>query len=794
VIFETVDLSGAGWGVQGGVVTAQVLARGRSARGSSRFRGRGRWVLVLTALVTVALLPLSPDALAQNLTPVVNSAVIPAGSGSVPYTYSCPDSHPFLYQVHSTANGSELLPVIILLSSQQPGADPQDQTRLSGGGVYEPSTLANSVDIYPGAPGSPAWVTVFVSNPGPTAGKLTVMFVCADAGAAEPPGQVHVYSNASGVDGHATVAALMVDSDSDSDSDAPGAGDEMNVDYSVVAGVAGDVSRLQLLFCDWSGSGVDVPTVFDPVEGVWFVEKAIGASHARADWVARRFWPQPAGYPSDFWPDRLNYGSFGGDAPLPGMDDVAGCGDYTGLGHDQPLLIRGYGGSAYQQVFIAAAGFDPDPTHTDPAPLTGTVVGPWVSYQKVTDKATGRVSYSPDRFVSGDFYGRGFDTVGYERQTRNITQWSLLNRPNPFGGSGSQSWDIRNLVDPDPTTTVRQPLVGDWTGAGVDLPGVKIGSRWLLFGGWPGSKAAPTPPPPVLADFSWGDPAASPGSWHAITRPLVEAGPSRPAYYSPTQRIWALGQTEATGGVGISYGVNLPVPAGAVPMMCDWNGDGLKSPGYFDPATGTWAVWDAAYTSTTPEYTFHYALTGVPPSQQKPLCADWDGDGIDTPALVDISGPDAIWHLRNHNSAGPDEATYTFGLSTDRFLAGDWTGTGTAEPALVRADLANGHSQWILATATPKPATTTPQLTFELGPICPATGPTPCTPIAHHTVHTVQNPADPDDPTNTITERNPDTIGWATQNTWQLADTNTPTTNLTTFTYGTDKQQTPMQW
>jgi hypothetical protein len=334
---------------------------GRCRRGGFRVvarRGRG-WLLVLLALgMTAGLVPLAPAASAQGFVVVDKQAVVQAGTlAEYPDTlaFFCPNSHPYLF---ATVILGMPLGIMVAFSSQQPGADPEDQSRLA-----ESPGLA-AVRVYPGGPGAVGRVEMDVANEGNADGSVRVRFTCADFPTERPSHTVVVQQQGSTattstawVPPTTTVAPLIAPNPFVG---VPSRG--MQVDVSGLRGRRG-VGGLQVLFCDWSGSGVDVPTVFDPVDGLWYVERAVGSSGAKADWVGRRFWPSPGGYPSDFWVDRLSFGSLGGDAPLAGVDDVGGCGDFTGLGHDQPFVVRSYAGGstygAYQQVFVGTWGVRP---------------------------------------------------------------------------------------------------------------------------------------------------------------------------------------------------------------------------------------------------------------------------------------------------------------------------------------------------------------------------------------------------------------------------------------------------
>ena len=81
------------------------------------------------------------------------------------------------------------------------------------------------------------------------------------------------------------------------------------------------------------------------------------------------------------------------------------------------------------------------------------------------------------------------------------------------------------------------------------------------------------------------------------------------------------------------------------------------------------------------DYTFSYGAAG-----DIPLLGDWDGDGIDTPGVYRPSNGSA--HLTNRipldGSAGFPELTFFFGSPGDTVFAGDWDDNGTDTRGLSR--------------------------------------------------------------------------------------------------------------
>ncbi|MBS1967750.1 MAG: hypothetical protein JST60_18430, partial [Chloroflexi bacterium SZAS-1] len=72
---------------------------------------------------------------------------------------------------------------------------------------------------------------------------------------------------------------------------------------------------------------------------------------------------------------------------------------------------------------------------------------------------------------------------------------------------------------------------------------------------------------------------------------------------------------------------------------------------------------------------YTYGLPG-----DKPIVGDWNGDGIDTPGVVRGN----TWYLRNSNTSGVADIVFTYGLPTDKPIVGDWNGDGIDTPGVVR--------------------------------------------------------------------------------------------------------------
>ncbi len=115
-----------------------------------------------------------------------------------------------------------------------------------------------------------------------------------------------------------------------------------------------------------------------------------------------------------------------------------------------------------------------------------------------------------------------------------------------------------------------------------------------------------------------------------------------------------------------------------VPLVGDWNGDGVETVGLCDLRSNTFYLWDSA-SRDAPPLTVQFGVTG---EGWVPLTGDWNGDHIDTVGMYDPAT--SVFHLRNSNSNGPDDLAIKYGEPGKGWipLAGDWNGGGVDDVGL----------------------------------------------------------------------------------------------------------------
>jgi hypothetical protein len=130
-----------------------------------------------------------------------------------------------------------------------------------------------------------------------------------------------------------------------------------------------------------------------------------------------------------------------------------------------------------------------------------------------------------------------------------------------------------------------------------------------------------------------------------------------------------------------NYALSLtPQQTGDLPISGDWNGDGVDTVGFYRPYNG-WGL-GAFYLRNSKslgpaDLTFTFGITG-----DLPVAGDWNEDGIDTIGVYRPSN--GVFYLRDSNSGGSPQYQFPYGNTGDLPIAGDWNNSGTDTIGLYR--------------------------------------------------------------------------------------------------------------
>jgi hypothetical protein len=129
----------------------------------------------------------------------------------------------------------------------------------------------------------------------------------------------------------------------------------------------------------------------------------------------------------------------------------------------------------------------------------------------------------------------------------------------------------------------------------------------------------------------------------------------------------------------IDQTVNFGQP-GDIPVVGDWDGNGIKDPGVFRPGTGQFIIKKLSITfvcnpiclpsGVSPNLTINFGQIG-----DLPVAGDWDRDGVES---VGVFRPSAgQFFMTDDNVANPNvDHSAVFGQNGDLPVAGDWNSDG----------------------------------------------------------------------------------------------------------------------
>ncbi len=172
----------------------------------------------------------------------------------------------------------------------------------------------------------------------------------------------------------------------------------------------------------------------------------------------------------------------------------------------------------------------------------------------------------------------------------------------------------------------------------------------------------------AVATFFFGIPGDLPlvGDWNCD-------GVDTVGMFRPSNGFVYLRNTNGPGPADVTFWFGR---GGDVPFVGDWNGNGCDTVGiYRDGRVFLRNSLDTGFA----DLSFFYGLP-----TDTPFAGDWDNDGLDTVGLYRQST--GYVFLRNRLSAGFADVEFFFGAPADRVIAADWDGDGIDTVSIYRPD------------------------------------------------------------------------------------------------------------
>lgn len=141
--------------------------------------------------------------------------------------------------------------------------------------------------------------------------------------------------------------------------------------------------------------------------------------------------------------------------------------------------------------------------------------------------------------------------------------------------------------------------------------------------------------------------------------------------YDPVHSIFFLRNSNSAGFADVVVPYGAP-GAGWIPVVGDWDGDGVDTIGLFDPAKSIFYLRN----SNTGGFADLVVPYGPAGKGWLPVVGDWNGDGVDTVGAYDPAA--SVFYLRNSNSGGFADIVVPFGPPGKSWIpiAADWNGDG----------------------------------------------------------------------------------------------------------------------
>jgi hypothetical protein len=239
-------------------------------------------------------------------------------------------------------------------------------------------------------------------------------------------------------------------------------------------------------------------------------------------------------------------------------------------------------------------------------------------------------------------------------------------------------------------------LSGDWTGDGTTTVGLfdpQTSTFYLRNSNSTG-----------VADITvgFGNPAlSSTGQYVPLVGDWTGDGVDSVGFYDRQTATWYLRNSNTTGVADITFGFGVP-GSNWVPIVGDWNGNGTTTVGLYDPQNAVFYLRNSNSTGVA-DITFGF---GVPGSPCLPVEGDWTGNDTTTVGLYDPQDAQFYLRNSNSTGTADGTFGFGAPGAAVMPISGNWLGAlpqfaagGAITPPAGTAPLTNAELQPIVAAA-----------------------------------------------------------------------------------------------
>jgi Right handed beta helix region len=138
-----------------------------------------------------------------------------------------------------------------------------------------------------------------------------------------------------------------------------------------------------------------------------------------------------------------------------------------------------------------------------------------------------------------------------------------------------------------------------------------------------------------------------------------------------------LKNSNTTGTADITHVFGM-APTTDLPVVGDWDGDGVDTVGVYNPSAGQYRLKNSNAPGSPIVFT---PVLGIP--GDRPMAGDWNSDGVDGIGVYRPSS--GLIYLKNDpTTSGIADFTMVLGIPGDVAVAGDWNGDGKDSPGVYR--------------------------------------------------------------------------------------------------------------